>query len=272
MPIEMPLADLFNLSLPFLFLAAMGAEAIGSSGGSFPAVRRWRLIGVAALVVTLAVNVMVAPTVLGLLPRSSPFDLKSLGLWAAGPAVILTTFFTYWTHRIQHRFDALWRLGHQLHHSVQRVDIASAMMFHPIDVAVQATATTLAAWLLGVTVEAAALAGLIGFLLALFQHWNVATSRWIGLIVQRPEAHCLHHERDVHARNYGDLPVWDMLFGTWANPVRADVPVGFAGYRSKRIGTMLLCFDVHAGGGRLSDEAAMVRSGVCSGPNPGMVQ
>ncbi len=257
----MSLEDLFNLSLPFLFLLAMGSEALSGSGRSFPTVRRWRLIGVAALIVTLAVNVLVAPTVLSLLPRHSPLDLARMGLWAAVPTVVLTTFFTYWTHRTQHRYDSLWRLGHQLHHSVQRVDIASAMMFHPIDVAVQATATTLAAWLLGVSVEAAALAGAIGFVIALFQHWNAATPRWIGSIVQRPEAHCLHHEREVHARNYGDLPVWDMLFGTYANPARADVPVGFAGYRSKRIGSMILCFDVHAGGGRSTDHEARIRAG-----------
>ncbi|MCH2219412.1 sterol desaturase family protein [Novosphingobium sp. EMRT-2] len=260
----MPLEDLFNLSLPLFFLLAMGTEAVGRSGRCFPTVRRWRLLGISALVVTLAVNVLVAPAVLGLLPLHSPLDLRELELWAAVPTVILTTFFTYWTHRIQHRYDVLWRLGHQLHHSVQRIDIASAMMFHPIDVAVQAAATTLAAWLLGVSVEAAALAGAIGFAIALFQHWNVGTPRWIGLLVQRPEAHCLHHEREVHARNYGDLPVWDMLFGTYANPAQVDVPVGFAGYRSKRIGSMILCFDVHAGGGRSNDQDAMMRAE----PNP----
>lgn len=256
----MPLEDIFNLSLPFLFLAAMGTEAWSKSGRSFPFVRRWRIVGIAGLVVTLAVNVLVAPAALGLLPRHSPLDLLELGLWAAVPTVILTTFFTYWTHRIQHRYDSLWRLGHQLHHSVLRVDIASAMVFHPIDVAVQATATALAAWLLGVSVEAAALAGAISFAIALFQHWNVATPRWIGVLIQRPEAHCLHHEREVHARNYGDLPIWDMLFGTYANPAQVDVPVGFTGYRSKRIGSMILCFDVHAGGGRLTDQDAMMRA------------
>ncbi len=261
----MSLADFINLALPFLFLLAMGVEALSGSGRRFPIVRRWRIIGIAALIVTLAVNVLVAPAVLGLLPRHSPFghsplEMPDMGLWAAVPTVILTTFFTYWTHRIQHRHDSLWRLGHQLHHSVQRVDIASAMMFHPIDVAVQATATTLAAWLLGVTVEAAALAGAIGFAIALFQHLNLATPSWIGFIVQRPEAHCLHHEREVHARNYGDLPVWDMLFGTYANPAVVDVPVGFAGYRSTRIGSMILCFDVHAGGGRSTDHDALMRA------------
>lgn len=254
----MTLEDIFNLSLPILFLLAMTLEATSRSGRPFAAIGGWRLIGCLGLVVTLAVYTLVAPVVLGLLPGRSPLDLTGMGLWAAAPTVILTTFFTYWTHRIQHRFDHLWRLGHQLHHSVMRVDIASAMIFHPIDVAVQATATTLAAWLLGVSVEAAALAGTIGFAISLYQHLNMATPRWVGLLIQRPEAHCLHHERGVHARNYGDMPVWDMLFGTYANPATADVPVGFGKDRSRRIGAMILCVDVHAGGGRANDHEALL--------------
>lgn len=75
--------------------------------------------------------------------------------------------------------------------------------------------------------DAAALAGLANFGLAPFQHGQVATPRWLGYRVQRPEAHCLHHQRDVHARNIGDLWLWDLLFGTFAKPATLDVRVGF---------------------------------------------
>jgi sterol desaturase/sphingolipid hydroxylase (fatty acid hydroxylase superfamily) len=173
-------------------------------------------------------------------------DLAWLGLWGAVPVVVTTTFLTYWSHRIQHRFDLLWRLGHQLHHSVARVDIASAMIFHPIDLMVQVTMTTIAAWLIGATPGAAALGGGAGFVIALFQHWNVATPRWTGWLIQRPEMHMLHHERGVHHRNFGDMPVWDMIFGTYANPATADVEVGFGEGRGRRVLAMILCRDVHA--------------------------
>ena len=53
---------------------------------------------------------------------------------------------------------------------------------------------------------------------AIFQHANVRTPRWLGYFVQRPESHSLHHERGVHRDNYSDLPVFDMLFGTFRNP------------------------------------------------------
>jgi sterol desaturase/sphingolipid hydroxylase (fatty acid hydroxylase superfamily) len=178
-------------------------------------------------------------------------DLERWGGWAAVPTVILTTFLTYWSHRIQHRFDLLWWLGHQLHHGVARVDIASAMIFHPIDVAVQVVMTLFAAGLLGVTPEAAGIAGLLGFGIALYQHWNVRTPAWTGWFIQRPEAHMYHHQRDVHARNFGDMPVWDRLFGTYAEPDGGDVELGFEPERARRVLAMIACVDVNRAAGRI---------------------
>jgi sterol desaturase/sphingolipid hydroxylase (fatty acid hydroxylase superfamily) len=52
----------------------------------------------------------------------------------------------------------------------------------------------------------------------MFQHANLRTPRWLGYIIQRPESHGIHHERGLHAFNYADLPLWDMVFGTFRNP------------------------------------------------------
>jgi sterol desaturase/sphingolipid hydroxylase (fatty acid hydroxylase superfamily) len=244
-----------GLSLPLFFIFFLAIEALGPGAQAFPRIRWWRSLGSLALVATLMVNAAVSPLLLSVLPRAGAVDLAWAGAWAVPPILLLTTFFTYWAHRIQHRYDLLWRMGHQLHHSVRRIDIASAMMFHPFDVAVQASMTTLAAWLLGGSPAAAAIAGVTGFVIALFQHWNLRTPRWVGWFVQRPEAHRLHHERDVHARNFGDLPLWDMVFGTYANPATVDVEVGFDAARSRRVLAMLLWRDVNrdadAGKGRM---------------------
>jgi sterol desaturase/sphingolipid hydroxylase (fatty acid hydroxylase superfamily) len=242
--------DFIALAIPLLFVVFLAAERLIGGGRSFPEVRLWTLLGFAGLFVSGAVNAILPPLLAPSLTGLRLVDLSASGLAGAAPALVLTTFLTYWTHRIQHRFDALWRLGHQLHHAAARVDIASAMMFHPIDLMVQVGATTLAASLLGVSLPAAALAGLANFAIALFQHWNVRTPQWLGFVVQRPEAHCLHHERDVHARNFADLPVWDMLFGTFANPKTADVAVGFEPQRSRRILAMIFCIDVNRGQAR----------------------
>ena len=61
----------------------------------------------------------------------------------------------------------------------------------------------------------------------------------------------LHHEFDVHARNFGDMPVWDMLFGTYVNPARADdVRVGFEQGRARRWLAMMAFVDVNQAQGR----------------------
>lgn len=55
----------------------------------------------------------------------------------------------------------------------------------------------------------------------------------------------LHHERDVHARNFGDMPVWDRLFGTYAEPTGRDVQLGFEAGRARRWLAMLAMVDVN---------------------------
>jgi sterol desaturase/sphingolipid hydroxylase (fatty acid hydroxylase superfamily) len=54
----------------------------------------------------------------------------------------------------------------------------------------------------------------------------------------------VHHERGVHAFNYSDLPLWDMVFGTFRNPETWDGEAGFYGGASSRIGEMLIGRDV----------------------------
>jgi sterol desaturase/sphingolipid hydroxylase (fatty acid hydroxylase superfamily) len=247
----MDFETLAAVSLPIIFLAFMGFELVAPSDRTMPEVPFWRLIGIASLLVTLAVNALLPLVILPYVPDIALLHLDRIGLWAALPTVVLTTFFTYWSHRIQHRFDLLWRLGHQLHHSVARVDIASAMIFHPIDVAVQVAMTILAASLLGIAPDTGALAGVLGFSIALYQHWNVRTPRWTGWLIQRPEQHLHHHERDVHARNFGDMPVWDRLFGTYAEPRAGEIALGFAEGRARRVVAMIACMDVNRATGRL---------------------
>ena len=46
-------------------------------------------------------------------------------------------------------------------------------------------------------------------------------------------------------RHYGDLPLWDMLFGTYENPPTWDATCGFETERELRLGEMLAFRDVH---------------------------
>jgi hypothetical protein len=73
----------------------------------------------------------------------------------------------------------------------------------------------------------------------------MATPRWLGFVIQRPEMHNIHHARRVHRYNYADLPLIDMLFGTYRNPRSVeDLPCGLYDGASSRIGAMLIGRDV----------------------------
>jgi len=64
-------------------------------------------------------------------------------------------------------------------------------------------------------------------------------------LIQRPESHNIHHARGIHGYNYSDLPLWDMLFGTFLNPrTLASVECGFYTGASSRLVDMLLGKDV----------------------------
>lgn len=58
-------------------------------------------------------------------------------------------------------------------------------------------------------------------------------------MIVRPESHSLHHERGVHAFNYCDLPLIDMVFCTFRNPPEWNAEAGFHDGASNRIGAML---------------------------------
>jgi sterol desaturase/sphingolipid hydroxylase (fatty acid hydroxylase superfamily) len=71
---------------------------------------------------------------------------------------------------------------------------------------------------------------------------------WLGYVIQRPEAHCVHHRQGVHAWNYSDFPLWDMLFGSWRNPREFRGECGFEGPADRRLGAMLAWCDVNRDG------------------------
>ena len=96
----------------------------------------------------------------------------------------------------------------------------------------------------GLTAEASTVVLLTTTFLSVFQHSNLRTPRWLGYVVQRPESHSHHHGRGVHARNYSDLPLFDVLFGTFHNPRDFAAASGFYDGASARVGEMLRFRDV----------------------------
>ncbi len=159
--------------------------------------------------------------------------------------IVASELIVYWAHRLHHRVPVLWRWVHQLHHSAERMDVFGSAYFHPLEILEgAAVGVVLLAVVLGLSPEAAFLVAMWQPLNAVFQHGNIRTPRWLGYFVQRPEAHGVHHERGVHGFNYANLPLWDIVFGTWRNPASWDGEAGFYPGSSRPTLRMLFGRDV----------------------------
>jgi sterol desaturase/sphingolipid hydroxylase (fatty acid hydroxylase superfamily) len=175
----------------------------------------------------------------------SILGLASLGtLGGALLTIVVSELLQYGLHRSFHTSGTLWRWIHQFHHSPERLDVASAAFTHPGEILVGGVFATLATMVLGVSPGAAALAGFFGVFNAIFQHTNIKTPRWLGYVIQRPESHSVHHAKDVHAYNYANLPLIDMIFKTFRNPADFMPTQGFWHGASAKLGAMLIGRDV----------------------------
>lgn len=212
-----------------------------------PALPLWRLRGALFFLLFGAISFW--------LPQALPaawFEaslLPGARLGVAGGAVagyLATTLAGYAWHRAVHRVPLLWRLFHQMHHAPQRLDVSSAAMFHPSEMVFYTLLpVVLTALVLGIDPLAASFVGLLGTFNAVFQHANLATPRWLSWLMQRPEAHSIHHGE--HRHNFSDFPLWDRLFGSYREPSGFRQHVGFGEAAASRWGAMLLCRDVNAG-------------------------
>ena len=211
-------------------------------GRNFPDVTRWRLKGTAFMLLYFALATVSPLFWDGWLGEHRLFAADTLPFWMqlAGGFFALE-FGIYAWHRTMHNTPFLWRWFHQMHHSAERIDIWGALYFHPFDTLGFTFVGSLALVLgFGVSAEAAILINYAATFMGMFQHANITTPRWVGYFIQRPESHNCHHERGVHARNYGDLPVFDMIFGTFHNPKEFRGQVGFFEGGSKKVGPMLV--------------------------------
>ncbi len=221
-----------------------------------PSVPRWRTRGlIAAAFYFLLSSYLPLLWTEYLLPLQL-VDLSGLSV-VAGTLVGLLVYQAcgYAWHRALHGSDTLWRYGHQMHHSAERLDTFSVFWFSPLDtVGWTAVASLALTVLVGLSAEATTGALLLATLLAMFTHTNVRTPRWMGYFIQRPEMHSWHHARGVHRQNYSELPVFDLLFGTFRNPRDFAVETGFHEGGSSRVIEMMLGCDVAGQGAAVRQE------------------
>lgn len=242
------LVEAVGLLVPVTYLLMLAVEARWPAR-AFPARRGWRWLGVAFLVLIATVGTVVPLLVpVQWLAEHRWIDGTPLGV-AGGTVVgyLVLSGLMYAYHRSVHSVGWLWRATHQMHHSPQRVDISGSVLFHPLEMTIQVLLQLfVTVVVLGLHPLAAALTGYVAAFYGLFQHWNVRTPQRLGYLIQRPEAHGVHHRQGVHAYNYGDLPLWDIVFGTFRNPREFNGDCGFEAPADRRLGAMLAFADVNA--------------------------
>lgn len=208
----------------------------------FPDVAFWRMMGIASAILYFAIAATAPFLWDAWFGAHQLFDASTLPfLVQVVIGFLVLEFGIYWWHRTMHRFDPLWRLTHQMHHSAERVDIWGAYYFHPLDMAGWALLGSLClVGIVGLSPEATFVVAVVTTIPGIFQHVNMRTPHWLGYIVQRPESHSIHHERGVHAYNYGDIPLFDMIFGTFRNPPDWQGEAGFHAGSTRQVGEMIV--------------------------------
>jgi len=156
----------------------------------------------------------------GLLPVAFRSAVRAQPWWLQFLEVILLSdFFVYWGHRLQHASPLLWRF-HGVHHTAEHLDWLAAHREHPLDTVYTMGLINLPAVLLGFPLET--IAGFIAFrgVWAIYIHSNVRLP--IGplrMLIGAPELHHWHHDRNRDAGNYANIsPLMDLAFGTYRCP------------------------------------------------------
>lgn len=238
------LLDPITLTMLAMFAVLAGAETL-VPGRTLPRVRGWQARALAVFAGYVLLSSYLPLLWADALAPLQVFDLSGWPTWAAaGLGLLVYELFAYVYHRGMHSVDAWFLVSHQMHHSAERLDVYGAFWFSPLDIVGWTLVPSVALTLLGLPPAAATATILVITFLSIFQHANLRTPRWLGYVVQRPESHTIHHARGIHAKNYADLPLIDMLFGTFENPRRFEHVTGFWDGASARVLDMLLARDV----------------------------
>jgi sterol desaturase/sphingolipid hydroxylase (fatty acid hydroxylase superfamily) len=201
------------------------------------------LINLAQLVITLAtarlwIRVFGDLSVFKLAHWQVPL-LEGLVGWFVG------TFAFYWWHRLRHA-RGWWLAFHQIHHSPSRIELLTSFYKHPIEILCDAILSALVLYpLLGCSLLGAFWYNFFAGTGEYFYHANVRTPPWLRYLIQTPELHSIHHQFNVHRYNYGDIPLWDRLFGTYRDTTEFAERCGFPRGAESKLVAMLAFKDVY---------------------------
>lgn len=142
--------------------------------------------------------------------------------------VVAFDFFYYWFHRLQHRWQWMWRF-HRFHHADSNVSISSATRHHWTEELLRYFVMSIPLLLLFGTPERTfPWLGVLTGVLGLFIHWNVPLRLGrLSAVLVGPQYHRLHHS--IEPRHYDKnfaviFPFWDWVFGTQWLPQGDEFP------------------------------------------------
>ncbi|XXY51199.1 sterol desaturase family protein [Sorangium sp. So ce269] len=149
-------------------------------------------------------------------PSSWPVVAKLCLAW------LIADFISYWFHRAQHRWGALWRAtAHGVHHSPTEMYSIKAAVNHPFEFLILLFPIPILMGLGAGPDEIGCLTFMIWIQIH-FTHCNLplkyGATRWI---LQTGEYHLQHHSvvHEEQNTNYGCcMSLWDRLFGTFRQP------------------------------------------------------
>ncbi|MFL5354074.1 sterol desaturase family protein [Archangium sp.] len=156
-------------------------------------------------------------------PTSWPFAVRVLLVF------LLMELGSYWFHRAAHHTGVLWRF-HSTHHFSTELTALKALRTHPLDNVLFYVARYVPLLLLGAGSEEVVTAVYFGATLSLLAHSNIdVTEGVLGLVVNYPRYHQVHHSADLDASrsNYGCHTIlWDRVFRTFRRPSEGPLEVG----------------------------------------------
>ncbi|MGI9544415.1 MAG: sterol desaturase family protein [Cyclobacteriaceae bacterium] len=211
-----------------------------------PQVKFWKLRGLAFFIAYMVLTTYIPLVWDDFFASYQLVNLSSLSL----PVQVILGIFVfelvqYGWHISMHKSNFLFRVSHQIHHSAERLDVSSAFMLSVNDmIGLSLVGSISFALVMGLSPQAITVIILTLTFFGVFQHANINTPRWLGYIIQRPESHTIHHAKGIHRYNYTDLPIIDMLFGTFKNPKSYEHETGYYLGASDRLLEMLRFKDV----------------------------
>jgi len=216
-------------------------------GRMLPKIKNWYYMALIINVIQLIITLLTARLWIEIFGEISLFKIRN---WQSEILQgffgwLIGTFFFYWWHRVRH-IKGFWLIFHQLHHSPSRIEAVTSFYKHPIEILADAILSALILYpLLGCSLMGMFWYNCFAGIGEYLYHSNIKTPKWFRYFIQTPELHSIHHQFGVHKYNFGDITIWDRIFGTYKDATEFVERCGFPKDAEHKLKEMLLFKDVY---------------------------